>query len=424
MFTGHAAARPGYRLRRLASSLLAAAVSYLLGTSGFADRLVAQELSLTDEAPVDAPLWQGLGAGPHAVGFRVDWLVDEARSGVGSAEGDGRLLRVYTWYPAVVGTGEAMTFGDYLAPRPPDGPRWTTIVSYLDQRDASTFARQFSPPNDSASDRLGGISVPARRDAAIDEGRFPLVLHSLGRNDYQLESSVLWEYLASHGYVVSVVPQLGIGNDSPTLAFEPADMELQAVDLAFALREIGGLPRVDDGSVGLIGHSSGGIAALLLAHREPRVDAIVGLDASFGTTEGRTLLAAMGDPHRSVDVALLDLHARANRSRETAVIDAMASSDRQSIAFGGTRPPTIATHFDFQNWPLYADQLGVEDERAADARPASWAADVFLSAVRLTRAFFDHHLRNGAGTWQPELTALPLDSSDVGVQSRPAEGAR
>lgn len=414
-----AAALPGRRVTL--SLVVGATISLLPGATGF---LVAQQGDPHGEAPDEAALGENLESGSHAVGFRVDWLVDSSRSGPGSVEGDGRLLRIYTWYPAVAGTGEAMTFRDYLAPQPPEGERWATLTAYLDERDASTFVRQFSPASESASDRLRRTPVPAHRDATMAEGPFPLVLHSLGRNDYQLESTVLWEHLASHGYVVSVAPQLGTGNDSPTLAFEPADMELQAADLALVLNRVGEWPAVHDGSVGVIGHSSGGIAALLLARREPRVDAIVGLDASFGTADGRELLAAMGDPQRGVDAALLDLHARAKRSRDTAVIDAMAASARHSIAFGGIAPPRIATHFDFQNWPLYAVLAGIEDDRAAGARPARWAADVFLSSVRLTRSFLDAHLRNGRGTWRPELTASPLDSTDLRVRSRPADDGR
>lgn len=410
---------PARSSRRLTVLFVGLALSLVLSTPFHPTaRLLAQD---DIAAETDSfPLWGDLRAGPYAVGFRVDWLIDPSRTGPGSGEDTGRLLRVFTWYPAVAGTGRPSTMGDYLAPEEPD-ERWATLAAYLDQRDSSTFLRQLSPTNEPAIEILRKTPVPARRDAEVAEGRFPLVLHSLGRNDYQMESTVLWEYLASHGYVVAVAPQLGIDGDRPTLAFEPADMAAQAADLALVLGEFAANPGVDATSVAVIGHSSGGIAALLLARHEPRVTAIIGLEASFGTADGHELLDALDYPYREQDLSVLDLYARASRTRDETVIEALTRSDRFSIALGGEQPPKVATHFDFQNWPLYSVRAGVEDDRGAGARAASWASEVYRSAIRLTRSFLDHHVMEDTGTaWDPELGTLPLERTDVHLEHRPA----
>jgi hypothetical protein len=189
--------------------------------AGQANRIRAQPVP--ESAPALSPLWHSLEAGRYEVGFRVEWLSDDSRTGPGAVRDDGRLLRVYVWYPATQADGAVMTFGDYLAPEPPS-ERWRALADYLDQRDSSTAARQFSPQSPRARDQLRRTRVAARSRAQPAPGAFPLVLHSLGRNDYQLEATVLWEYLASHGYVVAFVPQLGENGGSPTLAITASDM--------------------------------------------------------------------------------------------------------------------------------------------------------------------------------------------------------
>lgn len=364
-----------------------------------------------------APLWHDLDPGRFAIGFRAEWMRDATRSGPGESEAPGahgRPLRVFVWYPAVAGTGRPMTFGDYLEPSPPDSS-WRVLAAYLHDRDAGTLRRQFSPSSDSAVALLRRTAVPTRLGARRAEGTFPIVLHSLGRNDYQQESPVLWEYLASHGYVVVVVPQLGVSDGSPGLAFGVADMELQVEDMAFALAA---LPGNDDAPpVAVVGHSSGGIAALLLARREPRVRAIVGLDASFATSDGRALLDSLDYAYPAQTAPLLDLYAFGKRDRETAPLDEMVAAERFAVGLGGRKPPHLVTHFDFQDWPLYGVLAGVEDDRGAGARPAAFAADAFLDVCRLTRSFLDHQLGGNPLSWTIDPRNLALGSDAVSYRT-------
>jgi pimeloyl-ACP methyl ester carboxylesterase len=256
------------------------------------------------------------------------------------------------------------------------------------------------------------------------------VLHSLGGNDYQLESTVLWEYLAAHGYVVAVLPQLGPSLEDGTLAFSPEDLALQSEDLEFALEVLseagvadGPLPSLETDRIGVVGHSSGGIAALLLAGRSRRVAAIAGLDPSFTTGEGAALLDRMSFDYASVTAALLDLRANANGILDLDPLNAMRHADRYDAAIGGERPPRKATHFDFQNWPLYGVLTGVEDDRGASARPAAQGRAVYLAVCRLTRAFFDVVLRGrrDAAGYLTGDTPLPPPDPTIAFGRYPAE---
>lgn len=97
---------------------------------------------------------------------------------------------------------------------------------------------------------MAGNAIPAA-------GAFPVVLYSLGTDTRSLENVVLWEYLASHGYVVVATPSVGHGPvEMETIG--PTAVEVRARDLEFALRFIRDLPYADQRRVATVGSSLGG----------------------------------------------------------------------------------------------------------------------------------------------------------------------
>ena len=73
-------------------------------------------------------------------------------------------------------------------------------------------------------------------DATASDGSFPLVMYSEGWNSSsQNDNSVLAEFLASHGYVVAAVPQVGTSSMSLTLGINAVDLETQMRDIEFAM---------------------------------------------------------------------------------------------------------------------------------------------------------------------------------------------
>jgi pimeloyl-ACP methyl ester carboxylesterase len=355
----------------------------------------------------ESPLWGDLEPGPYRVGFQALYRLDGTRSYFAQPGGEegaattlqGRPVRIMVWYPASDrGVGEPLTFGDYLDVK----PRSSHFAQYnrmLQARDKDTARRQFTHANpESLLAILSATATAAYLDVPAAQGSFPLVLHSLGRNDYQAESTVLWEYLASHGYVVANVPQLGPNPLDDRLAFSLPDLELQLGDLAFALNELRRFPNVDKERAVVMGHSSGGLVALMLAGANRSVDAVVGLDASFVTHDGNDLM--FGWPAFDLSrlrLPVLNCFSAYDEERVSfTLLDTLDHCDRVHMGW------VKGTHFDFQNWPLYSTLTGVDDPRGLGFREASTGKEIYLSLCREVEGFL-WTVFNGT---EEEITAL------------------
>lgn len=340
-------------------------------------------------------------SGGSEVGFTVRWF--EPDSG-------GRPIRLLAWYPAD-GGGTAMDFGDYLetANRAGSG-EWS---DHLRARELATARRQFFPPSDSLWQVLARMPVGARRDATPSRGRHPVVLHLLGLGDWSLESTVLWERLASEGHVVAVLSQLP---DSPTGAFRFGTpmLTLHLSDARRAMALLHHLPASNPEKVTVIGHSSGGLVALLLAASDSTIDGVVTLDGSAGTRDGVAVLDSLGWDPAGLAVPVLDLYRAANSTRDLSRVDPISRTWRTAVSIGGDRPPMIATHFDFQNWPLYAGSTGFPDPRGEPARPTERGIEIYMGVVELVSRWLGNTANPQAAidTW---LLSRPVEAIPVGV---------
>jgi dienelactone hydrolase len=204
--------------------------------------------------PAGTPaIWAGLHAGTHGVG--VARVVRDD-------------LEVTYWYPALSG-GRAMRLKDLSAK--PD----VFVDGLIADKMPPGLARAY-----------GESPLFARLDAPRAAGRFPLVLVGQGNGQAAPDQAVLAEFLASHGFVVATTP-------SPTLRspMKSADdvgpfAQRQAEELSRAASLLGDLGGVDVARMGVVGHSFGARAALLVAMHEPRLRAGVSLDGGIGTAQG------------------------------------------------------------------------------------------------------------------------------------------
>jgi predicted dienelactone hydrolase len=136
----------------------------------------------------------------------------------------------------------------------------------------------------------GAASELEIRDAPLDrsEAPYPLIVFSHGYTGIRRQSTTYTSHLASHGYVV-VSADYPLTNMSAPGGPRLGDVLNQPADVSFLIDSFLGFSRqaghqlegaVDEGAVGLSGHSLGGLTTLLAAFgplRDPRVKAAVSI---------------------------------------------------------------------------------------------------------------------------------------------------
>ena len=131
-----------------------------------------------------------------------------------------------------------------------------------------------------------GVVVDNQRDLPTTvwtpsgKGPFPLVVFVHGYDKGPLDYRRFCAALASAGYVVAA-PSFPQEDPARGFALDRAHLSDEAADVAFVITAIDRhhLPRVDGARLGVVGHSDGADAALLVGYGagtvDPRVDAVV-----------------------------------------------------------------------------------------------------------------------------------------------------
>lgn len=229
-------------------------------------------------------------AGDLPVGTSVVSLTDRTRvEHYGDGEGP-RQVVAQVWYPADPDTAVRP------APWVPTGRRFGRLAA--DRLDLPPFAL----------DHVGLVRSHATADAPPAEGggRFPVVIYAHGWSGFRTIQSDLAESLASRGYVVAALDHTygALVTQRPDGELVPLDPDALpaglsgpeydeaaarlvatfAADLGFlldrleagAVAELRGRLALD--AVGVVGHSTGGGAAVALCADDPRCAAVVGYD--------------------------------------------------------------------------------------------------------------------------------------------------
>ncbi len=111
------------------------------------------------------------------------------------------------------------------------------------------------------------------------KGKFPVIVYAPSFQASSIENFALCEYLASHGFVV--ISSLSRGTETRWFSNNSAkEMETQARDMEFLLKEAGKLPLVDYDKIALMGFSFGGLSNTIVQNRNDTIKAIVSLDGT------------------------------------------------------------------------------------------------------------------------------------------------
>jgi pimeloyl-ACP methyl ester carboxylesterase len=247
--------------------------------------------------------------GMYAVGLRVIEQYDAYRvfetasdkAGKPAAEGP-RPMQTLMWYPAEKSSGKLMTLADYAALIKTE----TSFGRPVERGKPQAFVEQYM---------LGASALPALaiRDAAMQVGRFPVVIYAPSLNAPAIENIELCEYLASHGFVVIATPSMGAKSREMTIDIDGANAE--ARDISFLIDFAKKLPDTNMAEVAAMGYSWGGMSALFAAARDQRIGALISLDASFRYSPGTVQEA--GDVHPDRMAIPLLVFSRAEETLES-----------------------------------------------------------------------------------------------------------
>ncbi len=350
--------------------------------------------------------------GPAAVGTTTLVVRDAGRAEqYGPSPGDPRELVVQLWYPAAP---DAPVARGALVPQ---------ASAFVDLGAAELGLPRF------ALGHLGQVRGHATPDVPAVDAPLPVVLLAHGWTGFRTIQSDLAERLASEGWLVvaadhrygalvttfpdgradvfdpDALPEFGTVDDATYTRASRTLVATFADDLGLLVRTLEQAPpdvvagRVDLDRLAMIGHSTGGGAAVAACAAEPRCDAIVGFDPWVEPVAPAVLRSGPDRP-------LLSLRTEdwVGRPNETVLTDLHATLRAADVPEGRVRIDG-ALHRDFTLIGALspaAPLLGLSgDTPSADTRTATAA---------WTSRFLDHHVR-GSG---PDPLADP-PAAPVGV---------
>jgi pimeloyl-ACP methyl ester carboxylesterase len=265
----------------------------------------------------NGPIWGSLAPGPYAVGFRSLYQLDTARSYDPDYPVDGkpgekkpRPIFIAVWYPADARTSKPMEYRDYLRAVSSDSPvpeftqrlrKFTRdmVCEYMLRKEFKSLTKE----ERAVWDKFLTSPTLAYRDAPSAAGKFPVVIDHPGLGGTFEDNSVLFEYLASHGYVV--VSSAYEMADSTRLNID-GNFFTSLDDLSFLSRFAGTLPFADTSRLAAMGHSYGAQAVLAWrAQPNSPLDAVVFIDSTV--------------EYRGLKPDFAEFEAMLNRNRKSSV---------------------------------------------------------------------------------------------------------
>ncbi len=391
------------RARLVGALILASSLSLVIPACKGEPREPARSVARQPDIARRPLIWPAQEPGSYDVGYRVLHEYDLTRTFKPKSDYFGRPtegpiarpIQITVWYPAAQAPGPSrMRLEDYYfttATETDFAPPSTEQLTILKNRLKNILPIEFRiPPEGRATirEKIEGAlqeEVFAAKDVAPEKGPFPLIVHMPGYNASPAHHAYLFEYLASHGYVVAAVPNMG--RYRREIEDEAASLEVQARDLEFAVARMGEFPNVDLSRVGTTGMSWGGFSNVLFGERDARVDAVLTLDGAITMPEELKLIEAVpGYSHRAFDKAYMQLlvaPAEAKfRPKDLRFFEALEYGDAHMAQFRGV------DHDEFS-----CGYLRLRNLREIDPARIAYLEEFSRQLYRCALQFFDAYLK-------------------------------
>lgn len=232
--------------------------------------------------------WSGLEKGQYDVGFKIINENDSDRK----IKGKHRPMNLGVWYPSKLNSSDsALRYKDYIALRAYEDSLGGDVRK--NKQLETAFINHFK---NSAKKKGGDVKIISNDlehetlsylNADPVVGDFPVLIYSPGLGGSFYENSVLFEYLASHGYIVFSMPSNGRDFN---MTFDLEGLVSAVEDIIWTRNYVENAKSsfTKSDRIGLIGYSWGGLASAIVATNEGpnRFNAFISLDGTMSYEDG------------------------------------------------------------------------------------------------------------------------------------------
>ena len=295
--------------------------------------------------------WKGLENGPYRVGFKLIEIFDSTRvlltdSGQDSLQKKKSYfpIQMGVWYPSDQqwDVNKAMRFNRFfeMALRKNDFHELTPE----EQDDALTIFYNFAKYglsvelSDKELEAIGNTPTAAMENVEPAAGPFPVLL--AGHDGGIWKSTILKEYLASHGYVIL---STGFLSDTYSILSGQPEKALnrRLMTFEYQRKRSTRLDFADTSRMGLIGMNADGMSALLYQMKTQRASALLSLDGWEGKNNGHSYVTSHPNYDTSgFQTAYMEFQQDEESGRESlqlnsAILENLRQSDRYSYVMNG-----------------------------------------------------------------------------------------
>jgi len=222
---------------------------------------------------------------------------------------------------------------------------------------------------------------------SFPQKQYPLVIYAASMNGSSWENAVLFDSLASHGYIVAAVSSVG---KFPGFMSDAVDVNEQVQDILYTIQFMKNLPFIDGDDIGIASWSMGGTSAAKAAMLTKEIKCMLSFDGTdihaYGDDtawdrEYNQIRAIPPYSPQSIDIPYMYLRSEHPKKVDSIYnTQALASSkDKYFLKFAN------AIHEDFSSLPVVAKQV----QPSIPGVRTKYYGDI----SKLTLLFFDEYLK-------------------------------
>lgn len=218
--------------------------------------------------------------GKYTVGFQSINTLDKTRSFSSSEKIKtiSRPVQVCIWYPAKQEGENPMKYEDYFFLKASETEE-AELTESIKRKILERFIREDKVNEEILKKELGIYMKAIQNAPHIKSQKFPIIIYGPSWWSTAFENALLFEFLASHGYIIVSSPS--VGPETREMPISRIGVETQARDMEYLLSLAHEIPNAHIDKIAVAGFSLGGLSNVLMLARNKSVDAWIGIDPSI-----------------------------------------------------------------------------------------------------------------------------------------------